>query len=352
MNEADGQPAGNTDKGRKRLHFRAVKGDQGHETVGAELRAARLKKGDELEAVAVKLKIRKEVLQALEESDYERHPPKVYAIGFVRAYSVYLGLDANQMVKRYKSEIAGRTSDKTPQLNFPETPEENNLPIITLFLLAIVLGLIGYGAWTLSQEASAVPEVQVVTEEEAKRIAEAEAAAKVPPALGLPADPLLFAQQMAAPEQAPAKVYGDTVGITRISLRATEDCYVRIRDIWSDGGPKVIFEQTLMKGESYRVPNRGGLQLRAGNAGALIVEIDGKELGALGKPGDTADRVSLMAERLIARFDAGEAPQQQTRNRAEDPRDLPAAMPTQSAIAPATPPGGPGAVPIPDRSRN
>jgi hypothetical protein len=192
-----------------------------------------------------------------------------------------------------------------------------------------------------------------VTEEEAKRIAEAEAAAKIPPALGLPADPLLFAQQMAAPEQAAAKVYGDTVGITRISLRATEDCYVRIRDIWSDGGPKVIFEQTLVKGESYKVPNRGGLQLRAGNAGALIVEIDGKEMGALGKPGDTADRVSLVAERLIARFDAAEGPQQQqTRNRTEDPRDLPAAMPPQPAIAPVVPPGGPGAVPIPDRSRN
>jgi cytoskeleton protein RodZ len=351
MTGAAEQPVETSRKTRGRIHFRAVKGDQAHDTVGAELRAARLKKGEELDAVAAKLKIRKEILQAFEENDYDRHPPKVYAIGFVRAYAVYLGLDANQMVKRYKAEIAGRSSDKAPQLNFPETPDESGLPYMTLLLLALILGLLGYGAWTLSQETAAAPEVQVVTEEEAQRIAEAEAAAKMPPALGLPADPLLFAQQMAAPEAAPAKVFGDTANITRITLRATDDCYVRIRDIWSDAGPKTIFEQTLLKGESYKVPNRGGLTLRAGNAGALIVEIDGKEMGPLGRPGDTADRVSLTAERLLARLSTGADQRAQPRERAEDPRDLPAAMPpSPPAVAPA--PAAPAASPSVEGARN
>jgi cytoskeleton protein RodZ len=304
---SEGQPAKGVAKaaqGFRRLHFRAMRADKALDTVGAELRAARLKKAEEIDAIAAKLKIRKEILQALEESDYERHPPKVYAIGFVRAYAQYLGLEAEALVRRYKAEIAGRASDRQPQLNFPESAEESAFPFVTLALVAGVVGLLGYGAWNLSQPVNVADAPQVVTEDEAKRLAE-EAARNQPGPLGLPADPLLFAQQMAAPEAAPPKVYGDVDGVVRIALRATEDCYVRIRDLWTDAGPKVIFEQTLLKGEMYKVPNRGGLWLRAGNAGGLIVEIDGKEMGPLGRPGDTADRVNLTVAKLLSRFEAG-----------------------------------------------
>jgi cytoskeleton protein RodZ len=326
----------------RRLHLRAVRGDKALETVGAELRAARLKKGEELDAVATKLKIRKDILQALEESDYDRHPPKVYAIGFVRAYARYLGLDAETMVNRYKSEIAGRSADKTPQLNFPESNDESAFPFVTLLLVVAVVGMLGYGAWNMSQPVDVADTAQVVSEDEAKRLAE-EAARNQPGPLGLPADPVLFAQQMAAPESAPPKVYGDVDGVVRITLRATEDCYVRIRDLWTETGPKVIFEQTLTKGETYKVPNRGGLWLRAGNAGGLIVEIDGKEIGPLGRPGDTADRVPLTAAKLIARLETRTAP----RETVETPA-APAA-PAASAPQPAAQPAGPASMaPVPN----
>jgi cytoskeleton protein RodZ len=331
------KPVEKQSRNQRRLHLRAVRGDKELETVGAELRAARLKKGEELEAVAGKLKIRKDVLQALEESDYDRHPPKVYAIGFVRAYARYLGLDAEAMVKRYKSEISGRGADKAPQLNFPETHDENTFPFVTLLLVAAVVGLLGYGAWNMTQPVDVADAPQVVSEDEARRMAE-EAARNQPGPLGLPADPLLFAQQMAAPEAAPPKVYGDVDGVVRITLRATEDCYVRIRDLWAETGPKVIFEQTLAKGESYKVPNRGGLWLRAGNAGGLIVEIDGKEVGPLGRPGDTADRVNLTVVKLLARFERDENPSVATDTPPPAPQPVqtaPQAV-TPAAPAPAT----------------
>lgn len=335
---ADTQPVNPEERNGKagrRLHFRAVRGDKALETVGSEMRAARLKKGEELDQIAAKLKIQKSVLQALEDSDYEKQPPKVYAIGFVRAYAKYLGLDAEAMVNRYKSEIAGRSPDKAPQLNFPEAHEESAFPLVTLALVFVVVGLLGYGAYNLTQPVAVADAPQVVTEDEAQRMAE-EAAKNQPGPLGVPADPVLFAQQMAAPESAPPKVYGDVDGVVRISLRAAEDCYVRIRDLWDEAGPKVIFEQTLVKGEVYKVPNRGGLWLRAGNAGGLIVEIDGKDMGPLGRPGDTADRVNLTASKLIERFESGVgfAP------RAPSADSQPPAQPTEPAPAPVTPPQG------------
>jgi cytoskeleton protein RodZ len=335
------EPAQQEAKVRRRLHLRAVRGDKALETVGAELRAARLKRGEELDAVAAKLKIRKDILQALEESDYERQPPKVYAIGFVRAYAKFLGLDAEAMVRRYKTEISGRAPDKAPQLNFPETREDNAFPFVTLALVFAVVGLLGYGAWNLTQPVDVADAPQVVSEEEAQRLAD-EAARNQPGPLGLPADPALFAQQMAAPEAMAPKVYGDVDGAVRVTLRAAEDCYVRIRDLWADGGPKTIFEQTLMKGEAYRVPNRGGLTLRAGNAGGLLVEIDGNVVGALGRPGDTADRVSLMATKLLARFEGGSSPEPSRQTTAAEPRGASPQTPEPSPAA-----ASPAAVPAP-----
>src|SRR5215469_2055928 len=99
------------DKGkRRRIHLREISGDSDapQDTVGQELRAARLRRGDDLATVSRTLKIRKDHLEAVEEDRLENLPGKTYALGFVRSYAGYLGLDAAQMVERYKQEISGR----------------------------------------------------------------------------------------------------------------------------------------------------------------------------------------------------------------------------------------------------
>ena len=96
--------------GRRRIHLREISGDSEAplETVGQDLRAARLRRGDDLATVSRGLKIRKDHLEAVEEDRLENLPGKTYAIGFVRTYAGYLGLDAVEVVERYKQEISGR----------------------------------------------------------------------------------------------------------------------------------------------------------------------------------------------------------------------------------------------------
>ena len=58
------------DKGkRRRIHLREISGDSDApmDTVGQELRAARLRRGDDLATVSRSLKIRKDHLEAVEE---------------------------------------------------------------------------------------------------------------------------------------------------------------------------------------------------------------------------------------------------------------------------------------------
>ena len=86
---------------RRRIHLREISGDSEFplQTVGQDLRAARLRRGDEIAQVSRALKIRKDHLEALEEDRLEDLPGKTYAIGFVRSYARHLGLDATAICR-------------------------------------------------------------------------------------------------------------------------------------------------------------------------------------------------------------------------------------------------------------
>ena len=62
--------------GRRRIHLREITGagELPLETVGQDLRAARLRRGDDLASVSKALKIRKDHLEALEEDNFAGLP--------------------------------------------------------------------------------------------------------------------------------------------------------------------------------------------------------------------------------------------------------------------------------------
>ncbi|HEX5280831.1 MAG TPA: helix-turn-helix domain-containing protein [Micropepsaceae bacterium] len=133
---------------RRRLHLHEISEDSDVplETVGQDLRKARLRKGEDLATIATNLKIRKDQLEALEESNFDRMPGRAYTIGFVRAYAQYLGLHAGECVERLKAEIAGRTEVKEPVMA-ASLPSETRLPpggVMLAIFLAIALVYVGY----------------------------------------------------------------------------------------------------------------------------------------------------------------------------------------------------------------
>jgi cytoskeleton protein RodZ len=76
--------------------------------------------------------------------------------------------------------------------------------------------------------------------------------------------------------------FGADNGESRLTLKAKAPVWVRIED--SHGN--VVMTQMLMKGDTYRVPNREGLVVIARDGGLISYLIDGKEKGILGTPGE------------------------------------------------------------------
>lgn len=71
---------------------------------GTVLQDARIRKGYDLATAARRLRIRPDILQAIEASDFSRMPPRGYARNMVNAYARYLGLNPTEITRMYLDE--------------------------------------------------------------------------------------------------------------------------------------------------------------------------------------------------------------------------------------------------------
>jgi cytoskeleton protein RodZ len=330
----------------------------GPRSAGDALRQQREALGLNFSDVAGALRIKPAYLAAIEEGRPDRLPGPAYAAGFVRAYGDHLGLDGAEILRRFRLEAAGL--DAKPDLSFPMPLGERSVPGRAMLLLALILAICGYGAWsylstdelarpervtevpatllppkppkpvasatpapiapatpapiapapsaaTAGQAGAPPPEAASGTETPAPSEAEAAPGGSPPPAAatvpGIPATPpapvpAATSDAASVPhipsatadaavgsvleaESGTPQTYGATDGSIRIVLRATTDSWIQVRD--SDHS--VLFTGVLKPGESYRVPDRAGLSMRAGNAGGLDVMVDGKPAPSLGPIG-------------------------------------------------------------------
>jgi len=141
-----------------RVGTRATSGDTwSYETqraphVGEILQTARERKGVDLSRAERETKIRARHLMALESGDIADLPAPVYAKGFLRNYSTYLGLDSEEMLARWRQEIDQPRSAETPSVKPPPQPitapsrgfKLTSGLIVALVLAAVVFTFVGY----------------------------------------------------------------------------------------------------------------------------------------------------------------------------------------------------------------
>ena len=73
--------------------------------VGETLQLARERKGVDLYRAERDTKIRMQYLAALEDGDWDDLPAPVYTKGFLRNYAIYLGLEPDDILDRWRDEM-------------------------------------------------------------------------------------------------------------------------------------------------------------------------------------------------------------------------------------------------------
>ena len=327
---------------RRRIHLREISGeaDAPLETVGQDLRAARLRRGDDLAAVSRALKIRKDHLEALEEGRLEALPGRTYAIGFIRSYADYLGLDSVQSVERFKVEIAGR-DDAPPPMGFTSAEDERRLPHGWMIIGIVLLALVIYGAYRfavsadtlLTQPVAPIPEsmapkpaatAQNTKPTNAPHTASVNPVNNAIPQTSVPATPdaqtnntvdtarntpttndttgdtaAAFANGETQTAALPSgQVYGEQNRDSRVMLRVHEATKILVEG--NDG--MIYINRVLRSGDAYLVPNRVGLTLSTPDGGSVEVRLDGQSLGYAGGAHQNMNAVSLDPQAIMDRL--------------------------------------------------
>lgn len=122
---------------------------------GAEFAAAREAKGQNIEEVASSLNFSSGHLMAIEEGRLGDLPNRVFALGYLRAYARYLGLDEQKAVADYE-HLTGNTPKVStkPLKNFGGNLDEPKRKSSTgKWMLSLVLfaGLAGGAAWWMNK---------------------------------------------------------------------------------------------------------------------------------------------------------------------------------------------------------
>ncbi|MEX0374539.1 RodZ domain-containing protein [Spiribacter pallidus] len=139
---------------------------------GVSLRDERLRRQLSVEQIAQALHLDQATITRLEADDYSALPPLTFVRGYLRAYAQWIELDADDLVRRL--DAMGLAEDSAPlraHAGMTGTSTRRPRPagrtpgvVVLAALLIAGLGVVGAGAWYLTDRGLAVPWLSDMTE--------------------------------------------------------------------------------------------------------------------------------------------------------------------------------------------
>lgn len=242
-----------------------------------------------LREVAESSKISLRYLQAFEQDQFDLLPATVFAKGFLRQYSAYVGLNPDEVINYYlwacqalepddedeqEPAVRRRRSRKSVK---KKTGSRNLWPLVwVLVFLALLVAAALWWAARRDAPREAPPPVAFIPPPSPPAVAE------------LPAEPPVVAQaeEPAAP--------------LMVSVEFSRDCWV---DAVVDGGRQRI-TQTFLPGEPLQIAAQESVVFRTlGNAGGVSIEVNGRLFPVDGREGRVLNNLVIdlaSAEGLVA----------------------------------------------------
>jgi cytoskeletal protein RodZ len=112
--------------------------------IGDRLRQARERRGVTIAEASATLKIRAPILEAFEREDHSQLPPRVYALGQLRTYAAYLGLDPATVAAGWQGE-AVHEGAPTPVRSQPTTSAVERFVSLRPSIIRSTRGLLALG---------------------------------------------------------------------------------------------------------------------------------------------------------------------------------------------------------------
>ncbi|MHB8528162.1 MAG: helix-turn-helix domain-containing protein, partial [Caulobacteraceae bacterium] len=268
-----------------------------------------------VDEVALATKIRPNHIEAIESFDLDKLPARPFTVGYVRAYAEVLGLDAGEVVSRFRQEAPRIDIElRAPAgVGHQRSRRHGWMAVVAMAGLAAVVG------WNFARHAAAAPRKAAASQATAEKLIvpvagpahlgaplPAPPEAATPPVYETPGLAAAAAAGGSADAAGAAAAQTAKAGVTTGILSGpTGGRFVAAGAIYGGDGPgsglvlqaktptslvvrgqggEVYFARQLAAGEAWRAPSVPGLTVDVGEPDAMEVFQAGASKGALTRP--------------------------------------------------------------------
>lgn len=254
------------DRSEDRIVERPVEGP----SIGTALKKARIAAGLTVDEVSSTTRVRIPIVHAIEEDDFTRCGGDVYARGHIRTLARAVGLDPAPLVESYDAAHGGRPAPTpaAPMFEAERIRPERQRPNWTAAMVAAIVAVIGFVGFTAFSGGD---------EKDKRPVAEGSASPKPAPKqsgakpVGQPPQ----TPQAPKPEPSDSAIAAAPKDLVTVVLTADKgESWISAKD--STG--RLLFDGTLAQGESKTFTDKESVDLVLGDAGAVKLFVNGKEI--------------------------------------------------------------------------
>ena len=253
-------------------------------TVGQILSIGRKSKSLSISDVVIELKISESVIIDLENDNIKNNPDIIFNIGHLRSYSNFLELDTDTIIKKFKDEVSFNIQEE--KKNIIPIVENNFFKIEKLFAASIIFVIfISFYFLFVDQNDSEInfaliPDIP----ESLEPIVEQ---AYTFDNLSQSSD--IKKSNLINNSSAIASIEFDENVTTVATLKILNPTWLQLRDEANN----IVLSKLMDKNEEFSYELKFNYNITAGNAGNILVLIDGDVRGKIGKYGDILDSFVL-----------------------------------------------------------
>ena len=263
------------------------------ELVGEILKKRRKDKNLTLFTISQELKISQEILNNIENNFFQHHIDNVFIIGHLRSYCSFLELNHNEIIELFKKQNFPENK-KNIEIERPKL-EYKNLFSNKLISFSLIVGIFGLFYFLFievdktSREYAIIPDLpedyisivekanldnEIINQNTKKKIEENFVKIEIP------------SNSSSVIASTTNKEYEKS---SLITLKFLDDTWVQLRDENDD----IIFSQLMNQDDEYSYDMSTNYSITSGNAGHILVLINQKVRGKIGKKGQVVDSLVL-----------------------------------------------------------
>ena len=260
-------------------------------TVGSLIKSKRLSKNLSIEQISKELKIQKKILQNIENDKLEENINAVFVIGHLKSYSEYLELNTSEIIANFKIQISFKKNDLVESIKRPSvnTNMFNFIKFVPTTLILIIFTsfyfLFIYQD-KIERNYALVPDIP---ENYIPIIEEANTNGFNKLSMLENEDNVFDNERINYSSVNASNNINEKISKDKITLKLLNPTWLQLRDKTD----KVILSKLMNKDEEFTYDMQLEYNITAGNGGNIIVIINDKVIGKIGKYGEIIDSVIL-----------------------------------------------------------